>query len=198
MIVSVLLFLVSLIGAAIAMSSPVWSDLILLAGPCVVASVFILFAEARKWVTAKGHRPYRAIVIDGSNVMYWHDGTPRIECVQEAVRCLTELGFRPGVMFDANAGHLFAGTYRDDKAMSKLLNLPLERVMVVPKGSPADPYILKAARDMGARVISNDRFRDWAKDYPEVAEPGYLVRGEYRQGRLWFDFALEGNGLRAA
>jgi hypothetical protein len=198
MIVSILLFLVSLIGAAIAMSSPVWSDLILLAGPSVIASIFILFAEARKWINAKGRLPSRSIVIDGSNVMYWHDGTPRIECVQEAVRCLAELGFRPGVMFDANAGHLLAGTYRSAKAMSKLLDLPLERVMVVPKGSPADPYILKAAREMGAPVISNDRFREWARDYPEVAEPGHVVGGGYRQGRLWFDFDLEGKGLRAA
>lgn len=198
MIVSMVLFLVSLVGVAVAMSSSGWSDLILLAGPCAIASAYILFAEARRWVGAKTHEPQRSIIIDGSNVMYWHDGTPRIECVQDAVRRLTDLGFRPGVMFDANAGHLFAGTYRSNRAISKLLDLPEDSVLVVPKGSPADPYILKAAREMGAPVISNDRFRDWAKDYPEVARPGHLVKGEYRQGQLWFDFASNDKGLRAA
>ncbi len=42
---------------------------------------------------------------------------------------------------------------------------------------------------MDAFIITNDRYRDWALEYPEVLDPGYLIKGEYRQGRLWFDFA---------
>ena len=44
-----------------------------------------------------------------------------------------------------------------------------------------------AARDLGARIVSNDRYRDWAADHPEVATPGHLVRGGYREGALWLD-----------
>ena len=43
---------------------------------------------------------------------------------------------------------------------SKLLKMPESHIMVVPKETPADPYILQAARDYGARIVSNDRFRD--------------------------------------
>ncbi|MBQ0806059.1 hypothetical protein [Sulfitobacter sp.] len=192
MIVPILLFLVSLFGTVVSMSSAVWSDMILIAGPCTVASVFILYSETRKWVASRSEPAGRLIVIDGSNVMYWRDGTPRIECVQEVVDHLKKQGFDLGVMFDANAGYLFSGRYRDDRAMSRLLKLPLENVMVVPKGMPADPYILNAARDMGAVILTNDRFRDWAVEFPEIHKPGHLIKGEYRQGRLWFDFATEG------
>lgn len=59
--------------------------------------------------------------------------------------------------------------------------------MVVNKGEPADPMILKMARDMGAIVITNDRFRDWAIDFPEVRTRGHLVRGGYRDGTLRLD-----------
>ncbi len=40
---------------------------------------------------------------------------------------------------------------------------------------------------MGAIVITNDRFRDWAYTFPEVRRKGHLVRGGYRAGALWLD-----------
>jgi len=65
--------------------------------------------------------------------------------------------------------------------------------MVVPKGAPADPAILSAAQDTGARVVSNDRFRDWSDDFPEVRAPGFLIRGGYRSGELWLDLGFDTN-----
>ncbi len=189
MIVTAILVLASLVGVAASVSRPDLGDFILLAGPCAVASIILLFRESKVRLLGRGDQPARVVVVDGSNVMYWRDGTPRIEPVQEVVRHLVASGFTIGVMFDANAGHLFAGAYRDDKAISKLLGLPQKDVMVVPSGRPADPYILDAARERGGVIISNDRFRDWAADYPEVQNPGHLIKGEYRQGGLWFDFA---------
>ena len=56
--------------------------------------------------------------------------------------------------------------------------------MVVPKGTPADPYILKAARDHRGRIVSRDQFRDWSEAHPEIATPGHLVKGGYRGGKL--------------
>jgi hypothetical protein len=60
-------------------------------------------------------------------------------------------------------------------------------VMVVAKGVQADGFILQSARDLQARIVSNDRFRDWQDTFPEVASAGYLVQGGYREGRLWLD-----------
>lgn len=89
------------------------------------------------------------------------------------------------MVFDANAGYLVSDRYLHHGGFGKLLGLPEDRVMVVPKGSPADATVLLAARDLGARIVTNDRYRDWADRHPEVREPGYLIRGGYRDGRLW-------------
>jgi hypothetical protein len=35
--------------------------------------------------------------------------------------------------------------------------------------------------------VTNDRFRDWAEDFPDVAATAALIRGGYREGRLWLD-----------
>ena len=90
-------------------------------------------------------------------------------------------------MFDANAGYLLIGKYQHDKALARVLGLPTDRVMVVPKGTPADPMILRAARDYGAPVVSNDRFKDWAKDFPEVKTKGHLITGRLEPKRVVLD-----------
>ncbi len=194
-----ILLLMSLLGMAAAWSVP---DLALLAGLSALASLVLLLLAWRRKPEArpdaaqpsKGlfrkRRPKQAekwIVVDGSNVMYWNDNTPKLETVLAVVQQLVALGYAPGVMFDANAGHLLDGRYMHDGAMGKELGLPKERVMVVPKGVPADPYILTAARDLGARIVTNDRYRDWWGDHPEAAEPGHLIKGGYRDGALWLD-----------
>ncbi len=204
MIVPFLLFVVSAAGVAVALVLPGWSDLLLLAVPSGVASLFLLIRaivrqqphsrwdaigteqRARPGAARRMRRP-RWVVVDGSNVMHWKDGTPQIETLREVVERLTELGFAPGVVFDANAGYKISGRYQHDRALGKLLGLPEERILVVAKGTPADPKVLAAARDLGARIVSNDRFRDWAEAHPEVSEPGYLIRGGYRDGALWLD-----------
>lgn len=146
------------------------------------------------WKNARsGQRPQqgRTIVIDGSNVMHWNGGAPQIETVRAVVQHLSALGFSPGVVFDANAGQILTGKYRHHAAMGALLGLPEDRVMVVSKGTPADPIILAAAQDTGAQIITNDRYRDWADNHAYVREPGRLVRGGYLEGKLWLDTTLE-------
>ena len=129
--------------------------------------------QKRKWV-----------IIDGSNVMYWNNGEPDIATVRTAVAYLTQKGFTVGVVFDANAGYLLSGKYQHDGVLSRALKLPEDHVMVVPKGQPADPAILAMARDIGARIVTNDRFRDWANDFPEVRVRGHLIPGSFRSGQL--------------
>ncbi len=71
-----------------------------------------------------------------------------------------------------------------------MIGLPGDQVVVVPKGTVADLTVLAAARDLGARVVTNDRYRDWAEQHPEVREPGHLVRGGYRDGQLWLNLDM--------
>lgn len=175
------LLLASALLVGVAYSRPEWSDLLLIALPCLIASAIL-------WVKAWHTRARRKwIVIDGSNVMHWQDGTPSIKTVRDVVDRLRAEGYSPCVVFDANAGYLLIGRYQHDRALSAQLDLPVDRVMVVPKGTPADPFILKAARDYGGQIVSRDQFRDWAEAHPEVTEPGHLVKGGYRKGQLWLD-----------
>lgn len=144
-----------------------------------------LSGTPRKRFGAKPAGPH--VVIDGSNVMHWNGEVPQLDTLRDVIAALRVQGYQTGVIFDANAGYKFGDHYLDDRHFAKLLNLSNERVLVVAKGAPADPTILSAARDLGAKVISNDRFRDWAGDYPEVARSGHVVRGGYRAGKLWLD-----------
>jgi hypothetical protein len=164
------------------------SDLMLLAVICGAAALFLFFLPRRRGpepaiLGRKGTRNW--VVVDGSNVLHWRDGTPHIATLTEVLDALSAQGFAPGVIFDANVGYKISTRYMDDAELAKLLKLPADQVLVVHKGTPADEVILKSARDLGARVVSNDRYRDWVETHPEVAEPGFVIRGGFRRGALW-------------
>ncbi|SMH29629.1 hypothetical protein [Maritimibacter sp. HL-12] len=187
MIVPALFLFASLAGLLVAFLLPGWSDLMLVAAPAALASLYLLLRDwhgadkvAQDWV-----------ILDGSNVMHWRNEIPDLDSVRAVLAHVSGLGMTPGVVFDANAGYLLFGRHHNDRAFSERLGLPLDRVMVVPKGTPADPFILTAARDLGARIVTNDRFRDWAGEFPEVQTPGHLLRGGFREGRPWLDLGPE-------
>ena len=105
------------------------------------ASLFLLF-RLLKPRERRATRVKRRAVVDGSNVMHWQNGEPCFEPLQDVLSELKKLGFAPGVIFDANAGYLLVGKYLDDDKLAKRLRLPEDSVVVVPKGSAADPIIL--------------------------------------------------------
>lgn len=127
------------------------------------------------------------ILVDGSNVIYWDSETPSLAPLRALLAELQQRGQRPGVVFDANAGYKIATRYLHDGELARLLDLPERQVMVVPKGRQADEFLLRAAREMGAKVVTNDRYRDWEDRYPEVREANFLVRGGYRGGAIWLN-----------
>ena len=110
---------------------------------------------------------------------------PDITTVRDVVEALTTAGLTPGVVFDANVGYKISDRYMKDKTLATMLGLPVDRVMVAPKGTPADPLVLQVARDLGATIVTNDRFRDWADEYSDVLQARDLVQGGYRKGALW-------------
>ena len=98
---------------------------------------------------------------------------------------LTGLGYVPGIVFDANAGWKLQGRYLREAELAWLLGVEDRQVLVVPKGTQADPYLIETARKFGAKIVTNDRFRDWADQHPEVLEPGFLIRGGMRDNMVW-------------
>ena len=165
-------------------------------GGLVLVSILLMLRPGRRKPTrktdARADNAARFILIDGSNVMHWRDNTPDIEPVRAVVASLQAQGYTPGVVFDANVGYKLEGRYRNHYKLARRLGLPHEQVMVVPKGEPADPMILRAARDYGGRVVSQDRFRDWESEFPELRRPDFRVRGGYDAGKLWLDVPQAG------
>jgi len=192
MITPLILLLLSCGATVAAVVLPEAQDILLIAGPSALAALLLLLkavlAPRRKAaLPATEEESENWVILDGSNVMHWKDETPRFETLHEVLTEMKRRGLTPRVVFDANAGYLLAGRFLNDRAFGHILDLPRDRVMVVPKGNPADPAILTAARDLKARVVSNDRFRDWVEDHPELHQPGLLIRGQYRGDRLILD-----------
>lgn len=166
----------------------------------VLVAVFLLLRllqPGRRPRSGQGAETW--VLIDGSNVMHWQDNTPQLAPVRQVVEHFKALGYVPGVVFDANAGWKLEGRYLHDGDFAKRLNLEKRQVLVVPKGTPADPFLLETAREFGARIVTLDRFRDWAEAHPEVKEPGFLIRGGYRNsGEFWLAETAPVSAAKAA
>ncbi|MFT4151683.1 MAG: hypothetical protein QM656_15895 [Paracoccaceae bacterium] len=120
------------------------------------------------------------VLIDGSNVLYWRGGKPLLDSVAQVARRLEAEGLVPLVGFDANVGYLIENRYMNDRALAARLKLPVDQVSVSPKGQPADPLLIAAAVRLGARIVTNDRYRDWIEQFPQIQIPGFLVGGQIR------------------
>ena len=126
----------------------------------------------------------QTVLIDGSNVIYWLDNTPQLAPLLQVVHDVSRRGLKPGVVFDANVGYKLTGKFMGERDLSRLLSLPTDQILVVPKGTQADPFLLETARDLKARIVTNDRFRDWTDRYPDVAKPERLVTGTMLGGQV--------------
>lgn len=155
-----------------------WTPALALSG--LLLLLVLLFRLWRGLRSGPRPLPEDWVLIDGSNVMHWLDNTPRLETVRTVADLVRARGYVPGVVFDANAGWKLAGRYLHDGDFARLLGLEERQVLVVAKGTPADPFLLATAREFGARIVSNDRFRDWAAEHPEVLQPGFLIRGRMK------------------
>ncbi|MGB0958876.1 MAG: NYN domain-containing protein [Halocynthiibacter sp.] len=170
------------------------NDALLIAVPLALASLFLLLKNRRRKPTDDTDTDWvpdpdaTYVVLDGSNVMYWDDNTPKAETLRAVINALLKRGIIPGVIFDANAGYLLTGSYQHHKAMSQLVGLPAERVMVVGKGVIADEVILQAARDNGWRIVTNDKYRDWRTQFPELRKAGHLISGRVDNGTVKLNF----------
>lgn len=104
-------------------------------------------------------------VVDGSNVAYAVEGQgPRLAHIRVVCRKLEEEGYRPVVVVDAKLRH----TIDDSQGYEAMVGEG--RIRQAPAGTDADYFILSFARELDARVVSNDRFRDRESAFPEVAD----------------------------
>jgi len=127
--------------------------------------------------------PPNAIVVDGSNVMYW-GGDPSEKVLRRVLATMREKGFAPIVIFDASVGYRLEDRFMTPRDLAEITGLPATRIYVVDKGVVADEVILDFATAHDLRVVSNDRFRDWGVQFPMVKIKGRLVKGTWQQGSV--------------
>ena len=164
----------------------------LLASLCALAAAILLLRAL--WPRKRKARPaprQTHVVVDGSNVMFWQDGVPRLATVSAVLAELRRAGLHPIVWFDANVGYRVSDRYMGPRDLSRALGLPRGQVRIAPSGSVADPLLLEEAARLGTGVITNDLYRDWVGSYPSVRVPGVLVSGRVVDGVVRLDWAQD-------
>jgi hypothetical protein len=102
------------------------------------------------------------VLVDASNVAHATEGAEaRVANIQLVMDKLRHDGFEPLIVADAALRHQID----DKRAYERLIEDGV--VHQAPAGTDADWFILSFAREKDARILSNDRFRDRAAEFPE-------------------------------
>ena len=105
------------------------------------------------------------VIVDGSNVAHSNEAGPPLVANLRAIReKLIEEGLEPIIVADAALRHQIDDPRRYEQMIDDGL------VRQAPAGTDADYFILSFARELNASVVSNDRFRDRMKAFPEVRD----------------------------
>jgi hypothetical protein len=119
------------------------------------------------------------VLIDGSNVMNWEvdAGTasaPSLRPLAQVLAALKARGVAAGVVFDATAGHRLEGRFLGHSDLAARLPTAAD-VLVVDKGTQADPVLINIARAEGLIIISNDHFRDAPSARHLLKQKGFMA-----------------------
>ena len=118
------------------------------------------------------------VVIDGANVAYEErsaGGKPKLSNLLKVKRELEERGCEALIIVDASLKYDI-----DDQTQLETL-IRSQQVRQVPAGTDADYFIIQFADQLDARVVTNDRYKDYAQQYPWLTQrrmPYMIVKGE--------------------
>ena len=128
----------------------------------------------------------RIAIVDGSNVAHSTEGgSARLENIILMRDKLIEKGLDPVLVVDAALRHQIDDTSGYEQMVEK------GEVKQAPAGTDADYFILSFARELGARIVSNDRFRDRMPEFKDVSRR--FIRYMIVQGEVVFE---QRNGRR--
>ena len=115
--------------------------------------------------TPAGDSSASLVLVDGSNVAHSSEGEhPELANIVAVCDKLREEGYEPVVVVDAALRHQI-----DDRVGYERL-VDDGTIRQAPAGTDADYFILSFARELDASIVSNDRFRDRQKVFPEAAK----------------------------
>ncbi len=129
----------------------------------------------------------RFVLIDGSNVAHSTEGgTARLDNLLLMRDKLAAKGLEPIIVVDAALRHQID----DAAAYEKMVDDG--ELKQAPAGTDADYFILSFARELGARVVSNDRFRDRMPEFKDLSRR--FIRYMIVEGEVVFE---QRNGRRS-
>jgi hypothetical protein len=104
-------------------------------------------------------------LVDGSNVAHSAEGgKAKVEHILLICEKLAEEGMQPVVVVDAALRHQIDDEDKYEELVGK------GEIRQAPAGTDADYFILSFARELEASIVSNDRFKDHQKSFPEARE----------------------------
>ncbi len=127
----------------------------------------------------------KTVLFDGSNVYHFgHDNDLDAQPLGLLAQQLRNEGYRIVCFFDANIYHRLhehgafpAGQKHSLAMIEDIFRLKPTEVYIVPSGVQADLYVLNALKHLPISfAVTNDRFRDYAKQFPDV------MKGQWRKG----------------
>lgn len=130
----------------------------------------------------------KTYIIDGLNIVYTcaREQPPSLGVLLLLLNALRDSKINFICIFDASTRHKLEREGEPDskEIYKKLLYRRPTVFSEVPGGTCADDYILNDANDKDLPVISNDRFRDYAKQFPWVSEENRLIKVAQIGGEL--------------
>ena len=147
--------------------------------------VHSLLATDRQGFMAAMRLDEKTAVFDGSNVYHFgNDHGLDAQPLGMLAHRLRDEGYRIVCFFDANIYHRLhehgafpKGTRHSVVLLHDIFGLAPKETYVVPSGVQADLYILNTLKHLPISfAVTNDRFRDYAKQFPDV------MKGQWRKG----------------
>jgi hypothetical protein len=139
-------------------------------------------AQQSREGAAEGGQPgaLPVALVDGSNVAHSSEAEqPSLADIVAVCNKLRSEGLEPVVVVDAALRHQID----DRQGYERLVDEGLIRQ--APAGTDADYFILSFARELEASIVSNDRFRDRQKAFPDAAKR--LIRYMVMKGEVVFE-----------
>lgn len=110
-------------------------------------------------------RAGRVAIVDGSNVAHSTEGgIARLSNIRLVTEKLREEGYEPVVVVDAALRHNIDLEEEYEEMVEQGV------IRQSPAGTDADYFILSFAHELDAAIVSNDRFRDREKAFPDLGD----------------------------
>ncbi|MEQ6204574.1 hypothetical protein ABMC88_16155 [Sulfitobacter sp. HNIBRBA2951] len=123
------------------------------------------------------------IAVDGSNVVFWRGGQRDAAMPSLVTRALRARRFVPTVYFDHSIHRHLTQDMLDELSAQT-------RIVIAPKGTQADALLLEAAVGTSIQIVTNDRFHDWRKTYPQLRTDTLVTGRIVKGGRVQFSKKL--------